>query len=62
LCVPDLLITCTSVVRELEHMAEKAKAVLDKVKESRGADPSKGAASNGIVENSLDTKKLDDII
>jgi len=25
-------------------MAEKAKAVLDKVKESRGADPSKGAA------------------
>jgi len=44
------------------QMAEKAKAVLDKVKESRGADPSKGAASNGIVENSLDTKKLDDII
>ena len=45
-----------------EMMAQKAKAVLDKVKEVRGGDPSKGTASNETVQNSLDTKKLDDII
>ena len=45
-----------------DSMASKAKAVLDKVKEVRGGDPSKGTASSGEVANSLDTKKLDDII
>ena len=40
----------------------KAKAVLDKVKEVRGGDPSKGTASNEAVANTLDTKKLDEII
>lgn len=45
-----------------EVMAQKAKAVLDKVKEVRGADPSKGTASNESVQNTLDTKKLDEII
>lgn len=45
-----------------EQMAQKAKAVLDKVKEVRGGDPSKGSASNASVENTLDTKKLDDIL
>jgi len=45
-----------------DQVAQKAKAVLGRVNESRGADPSKGTASNGNVENSLDTKKLDDII
>jgi hypothetical protein len=45
-----------------EDMARKAKAVLDKVKEVRGSDPSKGTASKESVTNTLDTKKLDDIL
>ena len=45
-----------------EVMAHKAKAVLDKVKEIRGGDPSKGTASNESVQNTLDTKKLDEIL
>ena len=45
-----------------EAMAQKAKAVLDKVKEVRGGDPSKGTASNESVQNTLDTKKLDEIV
>jgi hypothetical protein len=46
----------------VDQMAQKAKAVLDKVKEVRGGDPSKGTASNITVENTLDTKKLDEIL
>jgi len=46
----------------VEVMAQKAKAVLDKVKEVRGGDPSKGTASTESVQNTLDTKRLDDII
>jgi len=45
-----------------ELMAQKAKAVLDKVKEVRGGDPSKGTASSEPVTNTLDTKKLDEIL
>jgi len=45
-----------------EMMAQKVKAVLDKVKELRGGDPSKGTASNESVQNTLDTKRLDEII
>jgi hypothetical protein len=45
-----------------EEMAQKAKAVLDKVKEVRGGDPSKGTTSNEEVQNTLDTKRLDEII
>lgn len=45
-----------------EVMAQKAKAVLDKVKELRGGDPSRGTASNETVQNTLDTKKLDEIL
>ncbi|HET7898289.1 MAG TPA: DUF1259 domain-containing protein, partial [Flavisolibacter sp.] len=45
-----------------EVMATKAKAVLDKIKELRGGDPSKGTASAGAVPNTLDTKQLDEII
>ena len=45
-----------------EMMAQKAKAVLDKVKEIRGGDPSKGTASNESVQNTLDTKRLDEIL
>ena len=43
-------------------MAAKAKAVLEKIKQSRGTDPSKGTASSEAVANTLDTKKLDEII
>jgi hypothetical protein len=43
-------------------MAQKAKAVLEKVKEARGGDPSKGSASSEAIINTLDTKKLDDIL
>jgi len=45
-----------------EMMAQKAKAVLDKIKEVRGGDPSKGTASSEPVENTLDIKKLDDVL
>jgi hypothetical protein len=45
-----------------EVVAQKAKAVLDKVKEVRGGDPSKGTASSEAVQNTLDTKRLDEIV
>ncbi|UTG62147.1 DUF1259 domain-containing protein [Elizabethkingia anophelis] len=45
-----------------EEMATKAKAVLDKVKEMRGGDPSKGPFAGRKVENTIDTKKLDSIL
>lgn len=44
-----------------EVMAQKAKAVLDKIKELRGGDPSKGTASAEAVANTIDTKSLDGI-
>lgn len=47
---------------DLEQMARRARAVLDKINEVRGGDPSKGTASNGAVENTIDTKALDDIL
>lgn len=45
-----------------EQMAEKAKAVLDKIKEVRGGDPSAGSASSEAVANTIDIKKLDYIL
>jgi hypothetical protein len=45
-----------------DQMAQKAKAVLDKIKEIRGGDPSKGTASSENVTNTLDTKLLDGIL
>jgi hypothetical protein len=45
-----------------EAMALKAKAVLDKIKQVRGTDPAKGTSSSETVANSLDTKKLDQIV
>ncbi|MBD0331609.1 MAG: DUF1259 domain-containing protein, partial [Chitinophagaceae bacterium] len=45
-----------------EAMAQKARAVLDKVKEVRGGDPAKGTASTESVTNSLDTKRVDEIL
>jgi hypothetical protein len=47
---------------KLEDVAKKAKAVLDKIKEGRGGDPSKGSASSESVQNTLDTKQLDGIL
>ncbi len=45
----------------VEVMAKKAKAVLDKIKELRGGDPSKGTASAEAVANTINTKSLDGI-
>ncbi|WP_373513122.1 DUF1259 domain-containing protein [Persicitalea sp.] len=45
-----------------ELMAQKVKEVLDKVKEVRGGDPSKGTASSESVQNELNTEKMDEII
>jgi len=45
---------------QTEEMAQKAKAVLDKVAESRGHNPATGSVAD--VPYSIDTKKLDDII
>ena len=46
----------------LEQIAQKAKAVLDKIKEIRSGDPSKGTASSEAVQNTLNTQRLDEII
>lgn len=43
-----------------ETMAEKTKAVLEKVKEVRGKDPAAGSVAD--VTNTLDTGKLDEIL
>jgi hypothetical protein len=45
-----------------EQMAQKAKAVLDKVREVRGGDPSKGTASNEAVKNTIDTTSLSEVM
>jgi hypothetical protein len=45
-----------------ESVANKAKAVLDKIKEIRGNDPSKGNASSESIANSLNTEELDKIL
>jgi len=45
-----------------EQLAQKAKAVLDQIKQSRGGDPSKGTASAEAVANTIDLKKLDQIV
>lgn len=42
-----------------EQMATKAKAVLNKISEVRGGDPSKGKASIEAVSNTIDLAKLD---
>jgi hypothetical protein len=47
---------------DLEQVAQKAKVVLNKIAELRSGDPSKGTASNEAVPNTLETKRLDDIV
>ena len=59
---PNILYMHIGGAGPTEQIAQKAKAVLDKIAASRGGDPSKGTASTASVENSLDTKKLDDIV
>jgi hypothetical protein len=59
---PNILFMHLGGSGDTEEMAQKAKAVLDKITQLRGADPSKGTASNENVQNTLDTKKLDEII
>lgn len=43
-----------------EELAKAVKAAFDQIKELRGGDPSKGEAK--VVENTLDTKMIEDII
>jgi hypothetical protein len=59
---PNILYMHIGGAGPTEQIAQKAKAVLDKIAASRSGDPSKGTASTASVENSLDTKKLDDIV
>ena len=59
---PNIMFMHMGGTGSAEVMAQKAKAVLDKVKELRGGDPSKGTASNEAVQNTLDTKRLDEIL
>jgi hypothetical protein len=59
---PNILFMHLGGSGPLEQVAKKARAVLDKIKEIRGGDPSKGTTSNGTVANTLDTKKLDEIV
>jgi hypothetical protein len=59
---PNVMYMHIGGLGNVESMAQKAKAVLDKVKEVRGDDPSKGTASSQAVTNTLDTKKLDEIV
>lgn len=59
---PNVLYMHIGGAGNTEAMALKAKAVLDKVKELRGIDPSKGNASSEAVTNSLDLASLDRLL
>jgi hypothetical protein len=45
-----------------ETMAQKVKAVLNKINEVRKGNPAAGKASAEAVENTIDTKRLDEIL
>jgi hypothetical protein len=45
-----------------EGLATKVKAVLDKINETRGSDPSKGNSSSQSLSNSLNVEALDKIL
>jgi Domain of Unknown Function (DUF1259) len=57
---PNVMYMHIGAVGKTEDMAAKAKAVLDKVAESRGHNPATGSVPD--VAYTIDTKKLDDII
>ncbi len=55
---PNILFMHLGGTGPAEVMAQKAKAVLDKIAALRGGDPSKGTASIETVENTIDTSWL----
>jgi hypothetical protein len=57
---PNVMYMHIGGVGKTEDMAKKAKAVLDKVAESRGHNPAAGSVAD--VPYSIDSKKLDDIL
>src|SRR5204862_3581370 len=57
---PNVMYMHIGGMGKTEDMAAKAKAVLDKVAESRGHNPGTGSVPD--VPYTIDTKKLDDII
>jgi hypothetical protein len=57
---PNVMYMHIGGMGKTEDMAKKAKAVLDKVAESRGHNPAAGSVAD--VPYSLDSKKLDDIL
>lgn len=59
---PNILYMHVDGSGNLQQLTQKVKAVLDKIKEARGGDPSKGTASNEAVPNTIDTKMLDAIL
>lgn len=59
---PNVMYMHVGGMGSTKDMAAKAKAVLDKIKETRGGDPAKGTASSEAVQNSIDVPKLDMIL
>jgi hypothetical protein len=57
---PNVMYMHIGGMGKTEDMAQKAKAILDKVAESRGHSPSLGSV--GDVQYTIDTKKLDDVL
>jgi hypothetical protein len=57
---PNVMYMHIGGIGKTEDMAKKAKAVLDKVAESRGHNPATGSVAD--VPYSIDSKKLDDIL
>lgn len=59
---PDVMYMHIGGWGSTETVATKAKAVLDKIKETRGNDPSKGNTSSESINNSLNTQALDKLL
>jgi len=59
---PNIMYMHMGGVGSTEVMAQKVKAVLDKVNEVRKGNPASGTASSEAVQNTLDTKRLDEIL
>jgi hypothetical protein len=59
---PNILFMHLGGMGNTEALTQKAKAVLDKIKQVRNGDPAKGNASTEAVPNTLDTKRLDEIL
>ena len=57
---PSVMYMHIGGIGQTEDMARKAKAVLDRVAESRGHNPAAGSVAD--VSYSIDSKKLDDIL